>query len=186
MERITNFLKSLGKWPSILLLLATFFGINAFFFPWAEKKLAGFGGPGTKVLDLHFGFSPEEAYRFLEKIGPEGRSLYGLIEGTADMIYPIVYSLLLGTLLVLIWRRILPENSRRLRIGLIPLVAAVFDYLENICNLILVQRFPQASDAVAQASSLMGMGKWVFFGLSALLLVAGLVIWGVKALSTRK
>lgn len=186
MERITNFLKALGKWPSVLLLLATFFGFNAFFFPWAEKKLAGFGGPGTKVLDLHFGFRPEEAYQFLEKIGPEGRALYGLIELTADMIYPILYSLLLGTLLVLVWRRILPENSRRLRLGLIPLVAALFDYLENICNFMLVKRFPAASEAIAQLSSFMGMGKWVFFGSGALLLVAGLAIWGLKALSSRK
>ena len=186
MNRIINLLHSLGKWPAILLLLAVFFGFNGFLFPWAEQKIAAFGGPDAKVLDLRFGFSADEAHQFLEQIGPEGRPFYQMLELTMDLVYPLVYSLLLGGLLMLVWRKLLPENSSWARLALIPIAAGVFDLLENAGITALIQSFPGNGGIFASLASLFGMGKWVCFGMGALLLIAGLITWGLRLLMTRK
>lgn len=186
MNRMINFLKAVGKWPYMLVLLVILIGLNGFLFPWAEKELAGFGGPDAKVLDLRFGFSPGEANHFLELIGPEGRSFYQMLELTLDLVYPVVYGLFLGALLLLIWRKVLPEKSPWLRLSLIPVVTAVFDYLENINIVLLIRRFPDKADTLANLASFFGAGKWVLFGLSVAVVLTGLLFWGIRTLTSRK
>jgi len=186
MDRLTNFLKAVGKWPSMLLALAILIGLNGFLFPWAEKMLSGFGGPDAKVLDLRFGFSPGEANQFLALIGPEGRSFYQMLELTLDLVYPLVYGLFLGALLLLVWRKVLPEKSPWLGLSLLPVATAVFDYLENINIVLLIRRFPDQADTLANLASVFGAAKWVLFGLSVAVLLIGLLFWGIRTLASRK
>lgn len=169
----------------MLLLLAMLIGFSGFMFPWAEEKLLGYGGPDAKVLDLRFGFSAADANRLFEGLGEEGRSFYQMVELTLDLVYPIVYSLFLAALLLLILRKILPENSPWRWLVLIPFATAIFDYLENLGIVLLLRRFPASGDAIAGFASFAGMGKWSLFGLSALLILGGLLLWGYKQITLK-
>jgi uncharacterized membrane protein YozB (DUF420 family) len=62
------------------------------------------------------------------------------------------------------------------RLNVMPLGAWFFDLLENIVIVILLSVFPSQPAALAWILALLTVVKWLFAGVSMLLLLAGLVM----------
>jgi hypothetical protein len=65
------------------------------------------------------------------------------------MIYPFLFGLTCTLLLIFVSKKIFPEGHRLKIINYIPLVAALFDYLENLGMALMLSRFPDFSPALA-------------------------------------
>src|SRR5574341_471455 len=87
LDRLHAWLKRSSTWPVFAILLFQFLLANQGF-QWRREIL----GYEVRVLDVRFGYRPQEAVDLLNTLGPNGRSLYALTEITLDLVFPFFYS----------------------------------------------------------------------------------------------
>lgn len=157
-----HFLTKYATWKNILLL----FGLNLIFnlviFP-----LANISSSGVLPLDLHFSYSPDEAYQVLAQFSTDELRRYMMTELTVDVFYPVAYALLLSFLLF--------KLSQKVAISMVPIAVLVFDYLENLGIVTMIQYYPQKLSNVATITSLFTSLKWSLVVLSVILIILFLV-----------
>jgi hypothetical protein len=147
--------------------LALFFGLFAgWVMPWAGAELMAFS-KGTKPLDLRFFYSPDEAYTLLKDLGGQGRLFYTMVELTADILFPLTYTLLLCCLIVYLGKQVPFRRATTRTLLLLPLLTLLFDYAENACILSLLIHYPYRQEGVAWAGAFFTGMKWLFLFASA-------------------
>jgi hypothetical protein len=123
----------------------------------------------TPMIDMHIYYTPAEVYKMVAAYGPEGRSLHILTTLTADLLYPVDYSLFLALAIISTYRQAFPAGSLLRYIALMPFIAAGFDLLENACSVILLSTYPAQPALIAQLAGCITFLKWVFVVLSVVL-----------------
>lgn len=156
----------------LLLLLAVFLSFQAFLFQYIIKL---YGLQDHVILDLNFGFNPEFAFDVISGYGERGRQGIMVFTGIVDMIYPLVYGSLLVLLISRFRRKVNPGSNTNQTINLLPFVAVLFDFMENTGILIMIQNYPGQNIPVAWLTSFAGMFKWIFLGISVLILLFFLI-----------
>lgn len=126
--------------------------------------------------DMSFFYSPGELYRMAESYGEQGRQAYVRARFTFDLIWPLVYTLFLTTAISWVFCRAFAPDSRWQRANLVPLLGALFDYLENLSTSLMMLRYPEQTAVVDLLAPLFTALKWGFLGASFILLVAGIVV----------
>src|SRR4051794_24667385 len=96
---------------------------------------------GAPLLDMRLGYNSRAAYELLDVLGRAGRDSYLRLLWTIDLVLPAVFGLLLSL-------AILRGAFRAWRS--IPLLAAGFDYAENITITILLVRYPLHEPVLVQ------------------------------------
>jgi hypothetical protein len=161
-------------WRVIILLIADAL-LMGYIMPLAGGILAFAANASVTPLDLMFFYSPAQAFAMIEKYGATGRDIYLKIELTADIIYPIVYTLFYGLLLSWLFQRGFASNSPVQKLNVVPVGAWLFDLLENIAIVSLLTAHPSQPAALAVLAMLFGTGKWLFAFASIGLALFGLV-----------
>lgn len=159
-----------------LVLVIAFLVINIVVLPWADAGVRG-GQEQFGPLDLRFGFTPEIARESLAAFGEAGRQFYLVFQLTGDVVYPVVYALLFGSAIGFLFRRSLVISSPLQPFALVPVVAAVFDLLENLAIVLMIVQYPAFPDALAQLGSVAGQMKWLLTALTMVLLLVGAVLY---------
>lgn len=158
-------------WMFLFMGLAALF--NALILPAMADKLATV--PPLAVLDLRFGFTPEEAWQLLDALGEAGRAQYQQMELTLDVIYPLIYTGFLVFLLSLLYRKTLRPDSPWRLLNLLPFVVLIADFVENAGIVQLIRRFPERADALAGWTSVANQVKWTMFMITIGVVLAGLM-----------
>jgi hypothetical protein len=125
--------------------------------------------------DLSFYYSKNDIYKMAEVYGEEGRALYIQARFTFDLIWPIVYTLFLTTCISWIFGQIIPLESKFGRVNLTPVMALIFDYLENISTSLIMFRYPQQTPGLDMLAPIFTMLKWILLIISFLLLIVGFI-----------
>jgi uncharacterized RDD family membrane protein YckC len=120
-----------------------------------------------------FGFTPEQAYNILGGYGDKGREGVILINSIVDFLYPMVFGTLLITGISLGMSKNTTFPPKWVLLNLLPLIAVLSDYSENIGILNITHSFPERQDAFAWLASIAGLIKWifVFFSIVTLLIL---------------
>ena len=161
-------------WRVILLLIADAL-MMGYIMPLAGGLLAFAANASVLPLDLMFFYSPDQAFAMIEKYGEAGRDLYMKIELTADVIYPIIYTLFYGLLLSWLFQRGFKPDSRMQEYNVMPVGAWFFDLLENIGIISLLSIYPSQPAPLAWLTMIFGTFKWLSFAITILLVLVGLV-----------
>lgn len=134
--------------------------------------------PGAGPLDLKFAYSPAEAFATIDAFTDQGRAAYRLFLLSADIAYPISYTLMFGWAIVLLARgtRLAPVSWPLIP----PLLLLGFDLLENTSIVALLSAYPAKSMALAIAASVFTTLKWIMVGVTIAVLL-GLVIMQLAA-----
>ena len=156
-------------WISLLVVLEILFlwGFNGMFSFSIIKMKEITGGLGLPDENLYYSYN--QLFQMFERYGADGRAMYLNLQWV-DMIYPLVYSLLLGSLLAILCKR-----SRFAWMILLPFVASLFDWTENILLRISVHSFPAMDNTVVQIASIATLMKWILLLLTLLALGIGLI-----------
>lgn len=168
-NNIYNQLERFASWQVVALLFVLFI-ICAQGFEWRRKKL-GYENPG---LDGRGWYSPAEVRDFLHNIKGAGRRIYYTTELTLDLLFPLVYGALFASLITHVYAR---ESAKVL--VLVPLLAVLFDVLENLVLSYLAWAFDEQASPVARGAAILTAVKSVMFILSILLILGGALctIW---------
>ncbi len=170
----------LGKRVNLQILFALYIIMAGFIMPAAERDIKQYSG-GNTVIDLHFSYTPDQAYQLLDSYGPDGRKYYFFAEATADTVYVLIYTLFFLGLLVWLYKNKIHREERLKILLALPVIALCFDFLENICVLTLLTRFPERLDQLAYLSAIFTGGKWLFALLTLTAIVTG-IVWSLVRL----
>jgi len=161
-------------WRVIILLIADALMVG-FIMPAAGAIMALAANNSVMPLDLMFFYTPEKAFEMMEKYGEEGRAIYMRIELTADLIYPIIYTLFFGLLISWLFQRGFKPESPMQKWNVMPVGAWFLDLLENIGIVTMIAMYPTRPVALAWLTSILGTVKWAFAFASIVLVLLGLV-----------
>ena len=126
--------------------------------------------------DTSLWYFPEDLYAAAEAWGRDGRAAYVHARVTFDVIWPMVYGTLLLTTLAWVWARGTAAGSRWRGVALLPVVAVMLDYAENICTATVMARYPARTPVLAELAPLFTAGKWLTLSASFMLLGIGVII----------
>ena len=168
MKSFSQFLEKYATWKSILILIALFIIVNAVVFPMLLDN------PNNIPLDLQFSYSPEKAYQLLSNFSAADLQKYMIIELTVDVVYPIIYTLLLSFLIFKI--------NANPKLALFPFLILIADYLENTGIVILISNFPKELNSIVSVTSLLTSLKWLLV-ISCVLLI---IVSGIRRLFMKK
>jgi hypothetical protein len=127
-----------------------------------------------RLPDTRFYYTQADLYQITEEIGQEGRSYYVRQRITFDLLWPIVYAWFLYTGLLLVFS--FSTNPALTKGPLwLPILALVFDYLENGLTSTIMLLYPTRIDGIAKWVPMTTMLKWIFIALSFIALVGGLL-----------
>ena len=157
-------------------ILITGFLVNGRPFGIAElKSITGSVG----ILDMEVFYTPQQAYAFLAAMGEAGRSFELTRIIPLDLLVPLFYALFLSTLITWILHRWLPAESGWHRLNVVPVIGALFDYLENLGIIAMLLAYPMEMYSVAQitmAATLLKFGFSVLAGAVVLGAVTGWIL----------
>lgn len=139
----------------------------------ADLETGDVGSPDTT-----FFYSTNDLYHFAEEYGAEGRAAYVRARGTFDVIWPLVYTFFLVTGISWLSVRAFSSHSRWHSLNLVPVLAMIFDFLENGCTSMVMLRYPQLSPLAAALAPPVSMIKWalVMGSFVLLLVIMGLAL----------
>lgn len=187
-----NSLKALSKWVekytntrNILIALVLFILITGTMevCPIGSVHLRSINN-GIGMLDmLSGGYSPTQVYGMFARIGETGRVGYAQLLGL-DVIFAIVYMLLLSLLLTLLlrWSGL---TDRWMLLNLLPVLRSGLDLLENGFLLTLLFSYPTQLDLMVKIASTVTVTKWMVYILILTLLLAFGIYAAFKNILTR-
>ena len=133
--------------------------------------------PESTLFDLSpTGYSRQEAVSLLESLGPEGRSAYLFPQLALDFVYPGLFAICFSLMFVWLYSRRVRPDSGFLYLALLPMLASLFDYGENLLIIRMITEFPNVSGKLVAAANVFTMLKSAFSTASFLLLMVGFVL----------
>jgi len=162
-------------WRGFILFLADAL-MMGYIMPVAAAIMALAANNSVMPLDLMFFYTPQQAFDMIEKYGPEGRVIYAKIELSADIIYPIVYTLFFALLISWLFQRGFRPGSPIQTWNVMPMGAWLFDLLENIGTVSMVAAYPSQPAILAWITMFIGLIKWGFAFISLGLILVGAVM----------
>ena len=161
-------------WRVFILFIAEAL-MMGYIMPLAGGILALAANNSVLPLDLMFFYTPEQAFEMMDRYGQAGRSVYFKIELTADIIYPIIYTLFYGLLLSWLFQRAFKPDSKMQEWNVMPVGAWFFDMLENVGIVFMLMMYPSKPEVLAWFTMIFGSLKWGFFVVTVVLVLIGLV-----------
>lgn len=136
--------------------------MNAFLIPKIEMNTGG-----IRCFDMNFGYNYETASEFLRLTGEEGRRIYLGYQLPLDFIYPVAYTLLFISLIVILTKKKSP-------LIVLPCALALTDYTENILTEIMLRSAALSSSVVSAASAVTAAKTLLMY--ATILIVVFLII----------
>ena len=135
----------------ILLLMMTFT------FPRINNQI------GTKAFDLHFlGYSVTEARSIVNNLNDQVTNLYLFPQlSLLDLLYPFLLALFLSSFLFRLITITKAKNGLNSILLIVPFFAMAFDYLENICIILMITKSVETSEYFVLLSSIFTLLKSV-------------------------
>lgn len=166
-----NFLVKISNWKLIIPALLAYLFFAAYLLPKYQQQMNQIAGEAVQILDLQRTYTLSEVNEFFTKLKPEGRVIYKHVASFVDMIYPFVYGVLFILILTFLLKNLFGDGSNWLFLALTPLLIMLFDFLENINILALLDTFPQLSNDLVERGAMFTSLKWLW-----VLVTIGLVV----------
>ncbi|PID29524.1 hypothetical protein CR983_03865 [Candidatus Saccharibacteria bacterium] len=166
-------MKRVYGWKLIYALVLAYLFFVLLVIPMYQAELNQIAGTEVRSLDSRFWYDRDDAMSLFRALHEPGRAKLQSFSGVADMVYPLVY----GSLCVLLLCKLIGDLSLRRRwvraLCVLPVAAAVFDYIENISIVLMLGTFPNVLDVQVMVSALATSLKWLCLG--AVLFMAAVV-----------
>ncbi len=200
-EPQATFLEQLADWKVILVVLLATMAFELFIYTGRTNELRSDSRLANPVLDARFSYTPDQAYSIMRDLQSEGRRLYVVTTASEDMIFPLLYNLLLGLALIATFRAAFSPSLQTLsgkpatltssgekaearfkNVARFPLLLLFCDYAENLCLIVLMLSYPVRLNWLARLASLFTSLKWILLAICLILILFGLAIWGGRKL----
>ncbi|MHA1136295.1 MAG: hypothetical protein ACTSSE_07400 [Candidatus Thorarchaeota archaeon] len=129
-------------------------------------------------LDMRLFYTFDEVTSYLTALGETGR-IYYLYQKVVDSFFPIGYGIGLALALGYLCKKSEIKNPW-FNIILIPIIATIFDYLENMLLTTQIVSFPTISEVIVSMAAITTLLKWIFLSSSIGVLFVGVLVFAIK------
>ena len=149
-------------------------------------KTMGFSN-GLKLLDmLPTGYNQEYVNELFRTLGENGRETYLTNQIPVDMIYPLLFGLTYSLLLAYFLKKLNKLKSPFIYLCLLPIIAGIADYLENIGIITMLNSYPDLTETIVNATNSSSVIKSTSTSIFFIALIVILIILGIKFLKRNK
>ena len=149
-------------------------------------KTMGFSN-GMKLLDmLPTGYNQEYVNELFRTLGENGRETYLTNQIPVDMIYPLLFGLTYSLLLGYFLKKLNKLKSPFIYLCLLPIIAGIADYLENIGIITMLNSYPDLTETIVNATNTSSVIKSTSTSIFFIALIVILIILGIKFLKRNK
>ena len=180
MNRLVKFIDNHASGKKVLILFLLTNIIYVFMLTLTIPAIMAYSGD-MKLLDIMpLGYDSEYIKTLFNTLGANGRNIYLSRQIPADMIYPflfaISYCLVLGYFLKIFSRL----NSLYFLFCLLPLIAGVADYMENIGIIAMLISYPSLSETTMTLTSIFTVIKSMATSIYFVVLIITTIAFTVK------
>lgn len=161
-----------AKAGNVLILFLACLAFASIVMPWASSQLKSISNRVTQV-ELPFSYTTDQLYSILKTYGSQGREWYTLMQLTIFSLYPLIYSMLTGLLILLFYSRLNIKENLIKFFFLMPVFSLLADWLENVCMVVVLVNYPYKLETVVQWANVCSQIKWIFLLGSISLATAG-------------
>ncbi len=182
MKEIANWLQRISSTRLMAITALVMIGFSLLFLPGQTESSKLYSG-GAGIPDLLFSYTPQQIYQMAADYGANGRQAYIQARWTFDLIFPLVYVSFLAVGISWYLNRLPGWVDTCKLASLLPILAGVFDFLENIGTSLTMAIYPQRLPALLVLASLSTPLKWILVGLSTacyLVLGTAALVAGIK------
>ena len=181
------FIKKLQKYATGRLLLLLFIitiAVYLIIIFYSIPKVTA-QAPEMKLFDMSpGGYDSIYAKELLKSIGPVGRKVYLTRQLPIDFIYPGLFAVTYTLMLVWLFGKRFDSKSKIFLLALIPALAGLFDYFENVGIILMLRSWPNINPLVVQISSLFSIVKSALTITFYILLLFGFLMLFIKRKNT--
>tara|TARA_B110000881_G_C18507629_1_gene480445 strand:+ start:548 stop:1111 length:564 start_codon:yes stop_codon:yes gene_type:complete len=142
--------------------------------------------PDRLLFDLSpAGYSFTYANELLTALGEEGRDAYLFTQLPLDFIYPGLFSITYSLMLVWLFAKTCKVESTIYYFALVPFVAGIFDYIENVFIISMINSFPELQIHIVKVASTFTLLKSSFTLCFFILLMVGFAMLCKQRLMNR-
>ena len=130
--------------------------------------------------DMMFGYSYNDIIVAFDSLGTDGLNAW-LLAHSIDAIFPIGYSLSLVFGIAMLMRNTFPNRKQEKIIILLPIIAAIADFVENMLIASQAISYPLVSEPIIAIASTVTILKWLLlyfaFAIVFILLLIFIIKW---------
>ncbi|RUT79995.1 hypothetical protein [Ancylomarina longa] len=142
---------------------------------------------GMKLLDMMpSGYDLNYVSELFSSLGENGRETYLTSQIPVDMIYPLLFGLSYCLLLGYFLKKLNKLNSPFLYLCLLPVIAGISDYLENIGIITMLNNYPDLTETMVNATNTFTVLKSISTSVFFIALIVILIILGIKFVKRNK
>jgi hypothetical protein len=142
---------------------------------------------GMKLLDMMpTGYDLNYVNELFTAIGENGRLTYLTNQIPVDMIYPLLFGLSYCLLLGYFLKKMNKLNSQYMYLCLIPIIAGIADYLENIGIIAMLKNYPELTEVAVKTTNSFSLIKSISTSAFFIVLIVMLIILGIKFMKRNK
>jgi hypothetical protein len=142
---------------------------------------------GMKLLDMMpTGYDLNYVYELFTSLGEIGRETYLTNQLPVDMIYPLLFGLSYCLLLGYFLKKLNKLNSNYIYLCVIPVIAGISDYLENIGIITMLKSYPDLTEISVETTSIFSLIKSISTSIFFIVLIVVLITFGIKVLNRKK
>ena len=183
-KRLSDWIHRVSTGRVALSALTLFLLFTALVLPGQAAKAEADTGNADSP-DMSFYYTADDLYQMAKVYGEDGRKAYVKARFTFDLIWPLVYTIFLGTGISWVHHRAFASGSLWRRANMVPLLGALFDYLENVSTSVVMVRYPSPTAVVDVLAGVFTLVKWIFVIGSFVLLLAGVVVGAMRWVRAR-
>ena len=143
-------------------------------------KTMGFSN-GMKLLDmLPTGYNRDYVNELFRTLGENGREIYLTNQIPVDMIYPLLFGLTYSLLLAYFLKKLNKLKSPFTYLCLLPIIAGIADYLENIGIITMLKSYPNFTENTVNATNTFSVVKSTSTSIFFIAIIIILIILGIK------
>lgn len=142
---------------------------------------------GMKLLDMMpTGYDLNYVSKLFSSLGENGRGTYLTNQIPVDMIYPLLFGLSYCLLLGYFLKKINKLKTPFLYLCLLPVIAGISDYLENIGIITMLNSYPDLTQALVSTTNIFSILKSISTSAFFITLIIILITLGLKAMNNKK
>jgi hypothetical protein len=141
---------------------------------------------GMKLLDMMpTGYDLNYVSELFTSLGENGRLTYLTNQIPVDMIYPLLFGLSYCLLLGFFLKKLKKLNSPCVYLCVIPIIAGIADYLENIGIITMLKNYPELKETAVYTTNIFSVIKSISTSVFFIALIVILIRFGIKVLNRK-
>ena len=175
MNRAITFLQDASKGKVVLTLFILTNIVYGVILGYSIPLVLSFA-PEATLFDMSpTGYSYSQAIELLKSLGLEGRNTYLTVQIPLDFVYPALFGVSYALLITWILKQSVARESRLFLLAFLPLLAGIFDYLENMSIIAMLNGFPDVSESLVLIASSFTIAKSVMTSLFFVFLLVAII-----------